>query len=94
MPHITSLNFKLFILRTEISKCITSKPKIGINPFNIGVPTSDIGIEAKSAIIIEIASSNGCSCPISRFPINLITNKTNMYIIMALKKFDNITSPT
>ena len=36
MPHIISLNFKLFILRTEINKCITSKPKIGINPFNIG----------------------------------------------------------
>ena len=48
---------------------------------------------AKSAIIIEIASSNGCNCPISLFPINLITINTNMYNIIALKKIINIFSP-
>ena len=43
----------------EIIKCITNNPNIGIIPFVIGIPESDIGIEAKSAIIIAIASSNG-----------------------------------
>ena len=60
----------------DITRCITSKPKIGIIPFEIGIPISVIGIDAKSAIIIDIASSNGCICPISRFPINLITINT------------------
>ena len=46
---------------TDINKCITSNPNIGIIPFEIGTPVSVIGIDAKSAIIIEIASSNGCN---------------------------------
>ena len=74
----------MFII--EITKCITKSPKIGIIPFVIGIPTSVIGIEAKSAIIIEIASSNGCNCPISLFPINLITTKTSMYNTIVLIK--------
>ena len=75
-PHINSLILLLFMFNTDITRCITSKPKIGIIPFEIGIPISVIGIDAKSAIIIDIASSNGCICPISRFPINLITINT------------------
>ena len=47
----------IFII--EIIKCITNKPSIEIIPFDIGIPGSVIGIDAKSAIIIAIASSNG-----------------------------------
>ena len=48
-----------FKLAKEIIKCIISNPAIGIIPLNIGTPISDIGIEAKSAIIIEITNSKG-----------------------------------
>ena len=51
----------LFKFIKEIIKCITNKLKIGIIPFIIGIPTSLIGTDAKSAIIIAIASSNGCN---------------------------------
>ena len=77
-PHIISLAFILFTLRNDITRCISNNPKIDIIPLVIGIPESVIGIDAKSAIIIAIASSNGCNCPISLFPINLITINTNM----------------
>ena len=60
-PHISCLIFMLFKFIKEIIKCITNKLKIGIIPFIIGIPTSLIGTDAKSAIIIAIASSNGCN---------------------------------
>ena len=41
-----------------IIKCINNKPIIGIIPFVNGIPISDIGVVAKSEIIIAIASSN------------------------------------
>ena len=75
---------KLSLLIKDINICIASKANIGIIPLAIGIPTSAIGTAAKSAIIIEIASSNGWSCPISRFPINLITIKTTIYKIIDL----------
>ena len=74
----------------DINKCITKSPSIGIIPLEIGIPISVIGIDARSAIIIAIASSNGCNCPISLFPINLITIKTIMYKIIALINVINI----
>ena len=67
---------------------------MGIIPFDIGIPISVIGIEAKSAIIMEIANSNGCNCPISLLPINLITIKTIRYKIIALKNVINTKTPT
>ncbi len=42
-------------------------PNIGTIPLNIGTPGSDIGIDAKFAIIIDITNSNGWSWPISLF---------------------------
>ena len=42
-------------------KCITKSPKIGIIPLDIGIPNSVMGIDAKSAIIIEMANSKGCN---------------------------------
>ena len=82
----------LFKFSIDIVRCITNNPNIGIIPFDIGTPVSVIGKVAKSAIIIEIANSNGCICPISLFPINLITIKTTMYKNIALKKVISIKS--
>ena len=82
--------FVLFIFNIDIIKCINNSPNIATIPFDIGIPVSVIGIVAKSAIIIDIASSNGCICPISLFPINLITISTNMYNTIALKNVINI----
>ena len=59
-PHIISLTFILFKLSIEIINCIKSKASIGIIPLVIGIPVSDIGTDAKSAIIIAITSSKGC----------------------------------
>ena len=59
-PHIISLAFVLFKFSIDIVRCITNNPNIGIIPFDIGTPVSVIGKVAKSAIIIEIANSNGC----------------------------------
>ena len=92
-PQVTFLIFTDFIFNTVIIKCIHNNPNIGTIPLNIGTPGSDIGIDAKSAIIIEITSSKGWSCPISLFPINLITIKTITYIIIALTKLIIIYPP-
>ena len=89
-PQMSSLVFKLFKLIIEINKCITKSPKMGIIPLVIGIPGSAMGIVAKSAIIMEIASSKGCNWPISRFPIKRITTKTIMYKKMVLKNVNNI----
>ena len=40
-------------------KMITNKAKIGTIPLDIGIPISDIGIVAKSAIIIATTNSKG-----------------------------------
>ena len=92
-PHIISLAFVLFKFSIDIVRCITNNPNIGIIPFDIGTPVSVIGKVAKSAIIIEIANSNGCIWPISRFPINLITTNTSMYKTIALKNVISILLP-
>ena len=43
--------------------CNNNNASIGIIPLNIGIPVSDIGTDAKSAIIIAITNSKGCICP-------------------------------
>lgn len=53
----------LFKLIIDIINCNNNNARIGIIPFEIGTPVSDIGIVAKSAIIIAITNSNGCICP-------------------------------
>ncbi len=77
-------------MQNEISKCITNNPNIGIIPLNIGTPTSDIGIDAKSAIIIDITNSKGCNCQSPFFPISLITNNTSKYNTIVLIKLTSI----
>ena len=77
-PQIIFLPFILFRFIIDITNCTNNSARIGIIPFVIGIPVSAIGTDAKSAIIIAITSSNGCICPNSLFPINLITIKTNM----------------
>ena len=48
------------MFNVDITRCMTNSPKIGTIPFDIGIPVSAIGVAAKSAIIIDIANSNGC----------------------------------
>ena len=60
-PQIISLALMLLRFINEINKCNVSSPNMGIIPLTIGIPTSAIGTLAKSAIIIDIASSKGCS---------------------------------
>lgn len=50
----------LFKLRIDIINCNNNNARIGIIPLNMGIPVSDIGTDAKSAIIIAITSSKGC----------------------------------
>ena len=63
LRHIICLAFILFKLIIDIINCNNNSASIGIIPSNIGIPVSDIGTEAKSAIIMAITSSNGCICP-------------------------------
>lgn len=60
LRHIICLTFILFKLIIDIINCNNNKASIGIIPFDIGIPVSDIGTDAKSAIIIAITNSKGC----------------------------------
>lgn len=51
----------------DIINCNNNNVSIGIIPLKIGIPGSDIGTDAKSAIIIAITNSNGCICPYFSF---------------------------
>lgn len=51
----------------DIINCNNNNASIGIIPLNMGMPVSDMGTDAKSAIIIAITNSNGCICPYFSF---------------------------
>ena len=74
LRHIICLTFILFKLIIDIINCNNNNARIGTIPLNIGIPVSDIGTVAKSAIIIAITNSNGCICPNFSF-----THKTHNY---------------
>ena len=68
LRHIICLTFILFKLIIDIINCNNNNASIGIIPLKIDIPVSDMGTEAKSAIIIAITNSNGCICPNFSFP--------------------------
>ncbi len=92
-PHTTGRMTWLLRERNESQTCTTTRMKMEMIPLMSGTSLLLMGVEASSANRMAMTSSNGCSCPIWRFPITRTATTKTPYNMSTRTAINSKTHP-